>query len=130
MYTTVESVTLQLGQFSTLLLANLSEANLADILAETDSVIDGYIAAACTLPFVAVPKLISKIANDIAVRTIWASKQSKDIPGHVKDDYDNALKLLNQIAKGTLKLDAKDPASASFFDLKYSATPRTFTDSL
>lgn len=130
MYTTTEAITLQLGQFSTLLLANLSEDNLTSILTETDNTVDGYIASAVTLPFVAVPKLITKIATDISVRTIWAQKQSKDIPAHVKDDYDNALKLLNQIAKGTLKLTASDPQADNFYDLKYSAVARTFSESL
>jgi len=130
MYTTTETVTLQLGQFSTMLLANLSDEDVDRILTETDNTIDGYLASAVTLPFTAVPKLITKIATDIAVRTMWAQKQAKDIPAHVKDDYDNALKLLTQIAKGSLKLTAADPLADSFFDLKYSVATRTFADSL
>lgn len=129
-YTTSAAVTLQLGQFSTLLLASLTAQNITDLLAEVDNTIDGYIAAAVTLPFAAVPKLITKIATDLAVRNIWAQKQTKDIPAHVKDDYDEALKLLLQIAKGTLKLTAEDPKSETFNTLKYTAAERTFGSSI
>lgn len=130
MYTTVASVTLQLGQFSKLLLAGISEGDVIKLLEEADRTIDGYIAAAVTLPFADVPKLIVKIANDIAVRNIWAQKQTKDIPAHVKDDYDEALKLLLKIAQGTLKLTAEDPEDDSFRDLKFTTAERTFGSSI
>lgn len=128
MYTTIAAVKLQLGQFSTLLTASLTDDNVNSIITEADNTIDGMIASAVTLPFTSVPKLITKISTDIAVRNVWAQKQSKDIPAHVKDDYDNAIKLLRDINKGILKLTAEDPASDTYNNLKYTATARVFGD--
>jgi phage gp36-like protein len=127
MYSTAATVTAQLGQFSSLIIGTMNSAAIEAIISEADALIDGYIVAAVALPFSATPKLITKISTDISVRMMWALKQAKDIPSHVKDDYDNALKLLSQLAKGTLKLSATDAASDTFFDLKYSAAPRNFT---
>lgn len=126
MYTTAATVSAQLGQFASLIIGSMEVADVEKIIAEAENLIDGYIVSAVSLPLANAPKLLIKISTDITVRMMWALKQAKDIPSHIKDDYDNALKLLSQIAKGTLKLSAADASSESFYDLKYSAADRTF----
>ena len=130
MYTDKDHVLAKLGQYSSLITAGLSDDEIAAFITEADDIIDGYLTAAVTLPFTATPKLITAISTDIAVRNLWAQKQAKNLPEHVKLDYDNAIKNLVSIAKGTLKLTAQDPKSESFNDLKYTAAPRTFSESL
>lgn len=140
MYTDVTTITRELGQFSTLLLAGLiipaekegddDVSAVEAVITDASDLIDGIIASAVTLPFVTVPKLIEKICIYLTVRKIWSMKQSKDLPVHVEKDHDNAMKLLNQIARGELKLTAADPTAETFYDLKYSAAPRTFGNAL
>lgn len=130
MYTTQEAVEAKLGQFKTMIISGLSDAEVEAFIAEADNIIDGYIAAAVTLPFATTPKLISAISTDIAVRNLWAQTQAKNLPEHAKQDYENAIKNLMAIAKGTLKLTAQDPSSDSYNDLKYSAAARSFGETL
>lgn len=129
-YTTVAIVKARLGQYETMITTGLDEADVEAFIDEAQDTVDGYIAAAVNLPFTTVPKLISAIATDIAVRNLWAQKQAKSLPEHVKLDYDNAIKNLLAIGKGTLKLSAQDPASETFSDLKYRAAGRVFEGSL
>lgn len=126
MYTTLEKVKANLGQFAELITAGMEDSEVSAFITEADDIIDGYIAAAVNLPFSVIPKLISSISTDIAVRNLWAQKQAKSLPEHIKLDYENALKLLTNIAKGTIKLGAKDPEDSSFSDLKHSSAARVF----
>lgn len=126
MYTTLEKVKANLGQFAELITAGMEDSEVSAFITEADDIIDGYIAAAVNLPFSETPKLISSISTDIAVRNLWAQKQAKSLPEHIKLDYENALKLLTNIAKGTIKLGAKDPEDSSFSDLKHSSAARVF----
>jgi len=130
MYTTKETVESKLGQYKDMIVSGLEESEIVAFITEADNIIDGYIAAAVTLPFESTPKLISAISTDIAVRNLWAQKQAKNLPEHVNQDYETAIKNLGAIAKGTLKLSAQDPASETFSDLKFSAAVRTFGDTL
>jgi phage gp36-like protein len=130
MYTTKELVEAKLGQYVELITAGMEEGDVEAFITEADNTIDGYLAAAVSLPFTTTPKLISSISTDISVRNLWAQKQAKSLPEHVKLDYDNAIKLLQSVAKGTIKLEAKDPGSADFHDLKYSGAPRLFGKTL
>lgn len=130
MYTTEDLVTAKLGSFADLITASMESSDIEGFITEADNTIDGYIAAAVTLPFTDTPKLITSISTSIAVRNLWAQKQAKTLPEHVQKDYDNALKLLEMIARGTIKLTAADPESTTFYDLKYTAARRAFTSPL
>jgi len=129
-YTTVDNVKARLGQYESLITNGMQDTEVAAFITEAEDIVDGYIAAEVALPFTSVPKLISAITTDIAVRNLWAQKQAKQLPEHVKLDYDNAIKNLLAIGKGTLKLSAADAESETFFDLKYSAAARTFRGAL
>lgn len=130
MYTTKTAVEARLGQYKDLILNGMETSEIEAFITEADSIIDGYIVAAVSLPFAITPKLITAISTDIAVRNLWAQKQAKNLPEHVKQDYENAIKNLTFIAKGTLKLSAQDPSVDSYNDLKFSTAPRSFSDSL
>lgn len=126
MYTTLALVKAKLGQFKTLITTDMTEAEVTAFITEADNTIDGYIAAAVKLPFATTPKLITTISTDISVRNLWAQKQAKTLPEHVKLDYENAMKALRDIAKGTLKLTNLEPGDENFHDLKFSADHRLF----
>ncbi|MFA7543521.1 MAG: DUF1320 domain-containing protein [Candidatus Cloacimonadaceae bacterium] len=130
MYCTQANVEARLGQFAELILSGLEDKDVLAFITEADDIIDGYIAAAVPLPFTSTPKLIAAIATDIAVRNLWAQTQARSVPDHVRYDYENAIKLLEQIAKGILKLEAQDHSADDFTDMKYSAAKRVFRPAL
>jgi phage gp36-like protein len=127
MYSTLDLILAKLGSFATLITTGMETADIEGFISEADDTIDGYIAAAVTLPFTSTPKLITTISTSIAVRNLWAQKQAKTLPEHVIKDYDNAIKLLEMIARGTIKLTAQDHTSDTYNDCKYAAATRNFS---
>lgn len=130
MYTNADTILARLGAFASLITADMEPEAVEAFITEADDIIDGYITAAVTLPFTTTPKLITSISTSIAVRNLWAQKQAKTLPEHVSKDYDNAIKLLEMISRGTIKLTAADPADATFRDLKFTAANRAFRQQL
>jgi phage gp36-like protein len=82
-------------------------------LADASAEIDGYLAVRYQLPLPTIPKVLRRIACDIAVYRLMSARRM----GDVEDDrrrYEDAVRLLTQIAKGgvSLGLPAALPADA------------------
>ncbi len=73
---------------------------VARALADTDAVIDGYLAARYALPLTEVPALIADIAGAIA---IWKLHIAAADP-KIESDYKDALRMLRDIATGAVRL--------------------------
>ena len=71
-------------------------------LADTDEVINGFLAARYQLPLVAVPGLVADIAMQIAIWKLHLTEPDAKIA----KDYDGALKMLRDIGTGVIKLQA------------------------
>ena len=69
-------------------------------LADTDEMINGYVAGSYALPFAATPGLIVDLALTIAIYKLHTSAPDPKIEA----DYKDALRMLRDIASGTLKL--------------------------
>lgn len=92
---------------------------VAAALGATDAVIDGYLLDRYLLPLSEVPPLLADIATAIA---IW--KLHTGMPGEkVTADYRDAIKSLEQIGKGTIKLAVAGVPQAGTSD-----TGAVFTD--
>ncbi len=130
MYTTIDSVKLRLGAFAELIFARLTDDDIEAFITDAGALIDSWLVSVATLPLDPVPPLVAHLAAAIACRNLWAAKVARDLPAHIKDDYDRALHTLELLAKGTLHLDAPDPESASYNDLLSSATERVFGEHL
>ena len=90
------------------------DAAIKEALEYADELIDSKIAVRYSLPLAAAPKLLTKIACDLA--RWWLYDDA--VPETVQTRYDRALKWLDDIAAGraTLGLDAADeppPRSAA-----------------
>lgn len=70
------------------------------VLADTDAVIDGYIAGRYRLPLAQTPALLVDLALSIALYKLHRSS----VPPKIEQDYKEALAQLREIAKGTIKL--------------------------
>lgn len=69
-------------------------------LADTDALIDGYLAARYVLPLASPPALLVDIAQVIAIWKLHTFKPDEKIEA----DYREALRQLQQLAAGTIRL--------------------------
>lgn len=94
-------------------------------LADTDAVIDGYVAGRYALPLSEVPPLLVDLALVIAIYKLHPAAPEQKI----KDDYEFALKSLGQIASGTIRLPAQgiEPVSSGASGVVAIDRARDFT---
>jgi len=105
---------------------------IAGCIEAADSEIDGYMPETETLPLNPVPRLIVRLSTVIAIYNVYA-RYAETIPKTREDQYNNAIKLLEKILEGKIKLrsaaeapGAPEPTPAR--RIKSSAPARIFTD--
>ena len=107
-YTTLQNLT---DRFGERLLVDLTDrAELAtgvvdtdvvdQAIADTDAMIDGYVARRYALPMATVPPLIASLALDIAIYKLHVFDPSDKIA----NDYKAAMKSLEGISGGSIRL--------------------------
>lgn len=74
---------------------------IARALADTDAMIDGYLAGRYALPLDTTPPLVADLALVIAIYKLHVYEPDQKI----RADYEDALKQLREIASGTIKLN-------------------------
>lgn len=89
----------------------IDAAVVARALADTDAIIDGYLAGRYALPLSEVPPQLTDLALSIAIYKLH--RYAPD--AKIKDDHDQALRTLVQISNGTVRLPAAgvEPAGAT-----------------
>ncbi|WP_149589828.1 gp436 family protein [Tabrizicola flagellatus] len=75
---------------------------VARALAETDALIDGYLAGRYALPLTAAETLLVNVAGSIAIYLL----HRYEAPEKVVADYRMAIGTLEQISRGTIRLTA------------------------
>ena len=83
------------------------EAAIADAAAE----IDGYIATRYTLPLESVPKIITRIAVDVALYQLFMARRM-GATEEVRYRYTDVRKLLENIAAGKVSLGVPSPVQS------------------
>ena len=78
----------------------IDAAVVARALADAEATIDGYLAGRYALPLGTVPGLVADLARAIAIYKLHLSAPDPKI----KDDHDQAMRTLRDIAAGTVKL--------------------------
>jgi phage gp36-like protein len=99
---------------------------VARALADTDAMIDGYLAARYALPLAETPAMLTDLALSIAIYKCHRNVASEK----VQRDYDNALKMLRDIAAGTIRLPlaaGAEPAAAGGSGVRVSQPDRPMT---
>lgn len=109
--------------------AEIITANVDKAIADAGELIDGYLRARYSLPLTPVPGLINTLACDIAVYRLYARRVKLTPPEGVTERYKNALKLLDQIQKGSIALgtEAGVTAETSGDSISVTAGDRIFT---
>lgn len=107
-YTTLQQLVARYGERLLLQVADRADPPAGSIdtgivdqvLADTDAVIDGYLAGRYVLPLSAMPPQLASIAQSIAIYKLHAfSPEAK-----IEKEYDGAIADLVRIANGTIRL--------------------------
>lgn len=106
--------------------SSVDTSALARAIADADAEIDAYCSGRYTTPFVSVPAMIRKLSVDIAIYNLF-SRRSLKIPEDRKMRYDNAIRFLRDISKGTSTLGEDAAVSIQGADGQACAT-RTVSD--
>ena len=75
---------------------------VARAIADADALIDGYVGKRYALPIAAVPDLLERLAADVARFFLYGPLGATEA---VRQAYEDALRMLRDIAAGTLQLD-------------------------
>lgn len=81
----------------------IDQTKVDGAISRADKEIDAWCGSRYQLPFVVVPAVIVELSADIAVYHLYARKAEK-VPETRDADRKNAVRLLEQIAKGTVSL--------------------------
>lgn len=95
-------------------------------LADTDALIDGYLAAKYLLPLASTPPILADVAAAISLWKLHLTTPEDKI----KIDYDAAMRSLRDIAQGVIRLpDAQglEPASSGASGVVATDRARPFT---
>lgn len=92
-------------------------AFLASAIRRTDGLIDGYLTGRYALPLVPVPLVLTAYACDIARYFLYEDAA----PEYVRQTYEDALRLLRDVAAGKVILKPEDGSPQAF------APERVFT---
>lgn len=87
----------------------LNQERVDKAITTAGSIIDGYLGGRYTLPLLTVPVLIKTIAVDIAVYKLYERRFELNMPEAMSNRYKNAIKLLEQIQKGLIRLGIEPP---------------------
>jgi phage gp36-like protein len=85
------------------------EAIVAKAVRHADELIDGFLRGRYLLPLSPVPGLLVSLAATIVLRRLYARRATTKVPESLQDDYKNALKILENIQKGTVTLGVGIP---------------------
>lgn len=88
------------------------DASVVDrAIADADAEVDSYCAERYTVPFEPVPLLVRKYSVIIAIYNLFMRRG--DIPADRETNYNNAVKFLQNAAKGIVSLGADAPAETT-----------------
>jgi phage gp36-like protein len=87
----------------------IDQTNVDKAISVADSIIDGYMRGRYSIPLSTVPELIKTIAIDIAIYKLYERRLKLEMPEAMMARYKNALKMLEQIQKGLIKLGIESP---------------------
>lgn len=87
----------------------IDTAVVAAKLADADAEVDGYLAGRYTLPLEPVPRVLVRVACDIARYHLYDDRATEQVTTRYRD----AVRLLEQIAKGTVNFGPGDDGSTT-----------------
>lgn len=99
---------------------NVDAAVVARALEDASATIDGYLTGRYALPLPSTPPLLVGLCCDLARYALYPDAA----PPRVKDSYQNALRVLREIARGTIQMGPPTPVSSGL--VQGVSAPRLF----
>lgn len=107
--------------------ATAALSKIDEAISSADGEIDGYLATRYPVPLDPVPALISKFSADIAIYNLY-SRVAETIPETRSDRYKNAIRTLEKISEGKIKLGAEvEPPAKATTTAQVTGPARLFT---
>jgi len=106
----------------------IDEGKVSEAIAAADAEIDAYCAGRYSVPFESVPDLVKKLSVDLAVYNLYCRKV-ETVPDAKKDRYNNAMRMLRDIAAGksSLMVGETEVADSGGPEATKAAAERIFT---
>lgn len=109
----------------------IDPAKVAAAISRADKEIDAWCGSRYAVPFAEAPAIIVELSADLAVYHLYARKAEK-VPETRESARAGAVKLLEQIGKGTVSLGVAQlppaaPAEVTGGGASFSGAPRQFT---
>ncbi|HSA06151.1 MAG TPA: DUF1320 domain-containing protein [Candidatus Gastranaerophilales bacterium] len=82
----------------------VDSSRIIDALNYVDNIIDGYLRGRYDLPLAVIPDELKYLAVDFVVYKLYSRRMFSEIPDSVNKSYQNVIKILEQIQKGTFNL--------------------------
>lgn len=103
----------------------IDEALIDRAIADADAAIDGFLKVRYRLPLTSVPDLVRDLSLQIAIYKAHAHV----VTDKIRDDYKYALKTLEQISQGTVRLDIEgaEPAASGASEVRTNQPERPMT---
>ena len=83
---------------------SINEETIAICMKFADELINASLRNKYSLPLKYVPELVRQLSADITAYRVY-SRRPKDVPEHIKQNYEFAIKILANIQKGITVLD-------------------------
>ncbi|MBW7863059.1 MAG: DUF1320 domain-containing protein [Candidatus Hydrogenedentes bacterium] len=92
-------------------------------LADADAEIDVYVGAKYALPLPSAPDVLKRVSCDIARYRLYEDRATDE----VRRRYEDALGLLDRIARGAVSLGIAEPPAPATGGVAFTAPPRIMT---
>jgi len=104
----------ELNKFRGITIAGTTCAELTAMLDRASNLVETYCrAAGFSVPLSATPAIITDIVMKIVFYRLWVDRTpTHKAPEHIKDDYDAAIKWLEDLVKGDVELDVSTEPDA------------------
>lgn len=87
---------------------SIDSARVTAAISKADALIDGYCRAQNTVPFESTPALIADISVSLSAYYLWKRRRRGQIDEERKIAYDEAIKTLEGINRGTIQINNVD----------------------
>lgn len=139
MYCTADDILTTMSREDLITLTNSDATTARDIdveylnkiIADSEKIIDGYIASRYSLPFTTVPPLINKICKELTFCNLhtFGNYSDTDKASVIKKRYDEAITMLKDIAAGIMLLGANAQTQSGVEgSANFSSRTRIYTD--
>lgn len=105
----------------------VDEGKIQGAIVDADSEINAYLQKKYTVPLTPTPPVLNKLSKDIVLYNLFSRRgvNEESVEKTVIDRYKNAVKLLENIAKGVVELGISAPKPTS--EIKITSNKRLFS---